>query len=112
MPRSGQAFITATAFYRSVRLQTNSAECFDVTTILSNHHSKFGITCFQCNNELIAPERSEYRNERQVHHIWRCGECNFRFESVVLFPAIDKSMRDITTGAVIFPSLFPSLLVA
>jgi hypothetical protein len=29
-----------------------------------------------------------------------------------VFPADSKSMRDIKTGEVIFPSLFPSLLVA
>ena len=37
-----------------------------MTTILSNRRSKFGMTCVQCSNELIAPEWSEYRNERQV----------------------------------------------
>ena len=83
-----------------------------MTTILFHRLSKFGITCVQCNNEVVAPERSEYRNERQVRHLWRCGECDFRFELVVSFPAIDKSMRDITTGDLIFASLFPSLLVA
>ena len=51
-----------------------------MTTILFHRLSKFGITCVQCNNEVIAPERSEYRNERQVRHLWRCGECDFRFE--------------------------------
>ena len=33
-----------------------------MTTILFNPRSKFGMTCVQCNNELIAPEWSEYRN--------------------------------------------------
>jgi hypothetical protein len=83
-----------------------------MTTILSNRRSKFGITCIQCSNTLIAPERSEYRNERQVRHLWYCWECDFCFESVVSFPAETNSMKDIKTGDVIFPSLFPSLLVA
>ena len=43
-----------------------------MTTILSNPRSKFGMTCVQCSNELIAPEWSEYRNERQIHHVWHC----------------------------------------
>ncbi len=63
-------------------------------------------------NELIAPELSQYQNERQIGHLWHCPECDLCFESVVSFPAVDKPMRDIKTGNVIFPSLFPSLLVA
>ena len=51
-----------------------------MTTILSNRRSKFGMTCVQCSNELIAPEWSEYRNERQIHHVWRCWKCDYRFE--------------------------------
>ena len=42
-----------------------------MTTILSNPRSKFGMTCVQCSDELIAPEWSKYRNERQVHHASR-----------------------------------------
>jgi hypothetical protein len=83
-----------------------------MTTILSSRRSKFGMTCAQCSNELIAPEWSGYRNERQVVHSWHCWECDFYFESVVSFPAVTKSMRDIKTGGVIYPSLFPELLVA
>jgi hypothetical protein len=83
-----------------------------MTTILSNRRSKFGMSCVQCSNELIAPERSEYRNERQVHHVWNCPKCNACFGSLVVFPADTKSMRDIKTGKVTFPSLLPSLLVA
>jgi hypothetical protein len=62
--------------------------------------------------ELIAPEWSEYRIERQVHHVWHCPKYNACFGSLVVFPADTKSMRDIKTGKIIFPSLFPSLLVA
>jgi ribosomal protein L37AE/L43A len=76
-----------------------------MTTILSNRRSKFGMTCIQCSNELIAPECSEYRNERQVRHLWHCWECDFRFESLVSFPAVIKSMKNIKTGGDILPSL-------
>jgi hypothetical protein len=76
-----------------------------MTTILSNRRSKFGMTCVQCSNELIAPEWSEYRNERQVRHLWHCWECDFRFESLVSFPAVTRLMKDIKTGGDIFPSL-------
>ena len=83
-----------------------------MTTILFHRLSNFGINCVQCSNKLIAPERSEYRNERQVHHVWHCPKCSACFGSLFVFPANSKSMRDIKTGDVIFPSLFPSLLVA
>ncbi|MGA2842660.1 MAG: hypothetical protein ABSG18_21325 [Steroidobacteraceae bacterium] len=79
-----------------------------MTTILSNRRSKFGMTCVQCSNELIAPEWSEYRNERQVRHLWHCWKCDWSFESLVSFPAVTKSMKDIKTG----DNIFPSLLVA
>ena len=52
-----------------------------MTTMLSSRRSKFGMTCVQCSSELIAPERSEFRNERQVRHLWHCWECDFCFES-------------------------------
>ncbi len=65
-----------------------------MTTILFHRLSKFGITCVQCNNEVIAPERSEYRNERQVRHLWRCGECDDRLEAEVTFSAAPK-MSDL-----------------
>jgi hypothetical protein len=85
-----------------------------MTTILSNRRSKFGMSCLQCDNELIAPERSEYLNDRRgrAYHVWHCPKCSFCFESLVPFPADTKSMKDIRTGDVIFPSLFPSLLAA
>ena len=83
-----------------------------MTTILSSRRSKFGMTCVQCSSELIAPERSEFRNERQVRHLWHCWECDFCFESLISFPAVTETMRNIKTRDVIFPSLFPPLLVA
>jgi hypothetical protein len=91
-----------------------------MTTVLSNRRSKFGMTCVHCDNELIAPKWSQYQSERRIRHLWHCSECDLCFESAVSFPAVDKPMvpgvdepmRDFKTGNVIFPSLFPSLLVA
>ena len=74
-------------------------------TILSNRLFTFGMTCVQCRGDLIAPEWSEYRNERQIRHLWHCWECDFCFESLVSFPAVTKSMKDIKTGHYIYPSL-------
>jgi hypothetical protein len=86
-----------------------------MTTIRSGRRSSFGTSCIQCGNELIAPDASEYWGEywsdAHVCHTWRCAKCTCRFESLVTFQVDSKSMKD-TTGRIIFPSLFPSLLVA
>ena len=68
--------------------------------------------CVQCSTELVAPERSEYWSDRHACHVWLCTKCSACFESLVLFPTDTNSMKDIKTGDIIFPSLFPSLLVA
>ena len=31
-----------------------------MTTILSSRRTKYGMTCVQCSNELIAPDRSAH----------------------------------------------------
>jgi hypothetical protein len=58
------------------------------------------MNCIQCGNGLIAPEWSEYRNERRVHHVWRCCKCAACFETI----ADTRSIKEFTTGD-IFPSL-------
>ena len=65
--------------------------------------SSFGLKCIRCRDELIAPEWSECRNERQVHHFWRCWKCDCRFESLVSFPADGKSIKDVMTRGDVFP---------
>jgi hypothetical protein len=74
-----------------------------MSVMVSNRRCSFGITCVKCSSELIAPELSEYRNERQVHHVWRCAECDCRFESLVSFPADHTSIKDIMTRRDVFP---------
>jgi hypothetical protein len=68
--------------------------------------SSFGVKCVQCSNELIAPERSEYWNERHLSHLWHCPKCNCCFETAVLASA--NSPTDIT----IIDNILPPLLVA
>jgi hypothetical protein len=65
---------------------------------VSKRQSSFGMRCVQCGDELLASEWSEYRNERQVHHVWSCWKCDCCFETF----ANIKTRDDI----------FPSLLVA
>ena len=43
---------------------------------MPTRRSSFGADCAHCGKELIAPERSEYRDERHVLHIWRCPKCD------------------------------------
>jgi alpha-acetolactate decarboxylase len=72
-------------------------------TTAFKRRSSFGIECVQCNGELIVPERSEYRKDSDIRHIWRCPKCSCRFESLVTFNADTKSMSVIRTGDVISP---------
>jgi hypothetical protein len=75
---------------------------------VSTRHSSFGMKCVQCGNELIAPERSEYWSDKRTCHIWYCRKCSCCFDSLVLFTAETKSMKNTTTR----DDIFPSLLVA
>ena len=36
--------------------------------------------CVQCDNELVAPERSEYWSNKHACHIWLCPTCSACFE--------------------------------
>jgi ribosomal protein L37AE/L43A len=66
--------------------------------------------CSQCSTELVAPERSEYWNDRRACHIWLCSKCNMCFESLVSFPA--EPMRDVAIRPIISPSLLPPLPIS
>jgi hypothetical protein len=61
--------------------------------IASKRRSSFGTNCVQCDNELIAPERSEYRDERQIRHLWHCSKCDCSFE--IIPTAHTKSIKHI-----------------
>ena len=42
-------------------------------------------TCPQCQAWLLAPDWSEYLNERCVRHAWSCEVCGYEFETAVFF---------------------------
>ena len=44
-------------------------------------------SCPQCSAWLLAPDWSEYLNERCARHIWSCDACGYEFETAVFFPA-------------------------
>ena len=62
--------------------------------IASKRRSSFGTNCVQCDNELIAPARSEFRDERQIRHFWHCRECDFCFE----FGRLVSCRRQVNEG--------------
>ncbi len=41
--------------------------------------------CPQCGEWLLAPDWSEYFNERCVRHTWSCQRCRYEFETAVFF---------------------------
>jgi rubredoxin len=41
--------------------------------------------CPQCSAALLAPDWSEYLNERCVRHTWSCEACGYQFETAVYF---------------------------
>ena len=44
-------------------------------------------SCPQCSKRLLAPDWSEYLNERCVRHTWSCEACGYEFETAVFFAA-------------------------
>jgi hypothetical protein len=69
-----------------------------MTTMVSQRRSTFGINCVQCDNELIAPEWSEYRSRHQNRHLWRCPECDCCFATIV------ETESDIIIADYVLPS--------
>lgn len=47
--------------------------------------------CPQCSGWLLAPNWSEYLNERCVRHTWSCDACGYDFETTVVFPAAQRA---------------------
>ncbi len=45
--------------------------------------------CPQCNEWLVAPDWSEYLNDRCVRHTWSCEACGYEFETAVFFSTPD-----------------------
>jgi hypothetical protein len=74
----------------------------------STRRPDYGMTCFQCGDLIIAPEWSEYEDERHVLNLWSCTECGCQFETEALVPANSESVSDEFA----IRAFFPSLLVA
>jgi ribosomal protein L37AE/L43A len=35
---------------------------------------------------LLAPEWSEYLDDRHIRHLWSCDTCGYEFETTVRYP--------------------------
>jgi hypothetical protein len=44
--------------------------------MVSNRRSTLGINCVRCSDELIAPDKSEYRAGTYIRHLWHCSNCS------------------------------------
>jgi hypothetical protein len=59
--------------------QTKTA---DASARLATHSKN---NCAQCGEWLLAPDWSEYFNDRCVRHTWACDACGYQFETAVFF---------------------------
>ena len=66
-----------------------------MATMVPNRRSTFGIICVQCHEELIAPDKSEYRAGTHIRHLWHCSNCSARFESIEQIPVEAMTSDDI-----------------
>ena len=47
----------------------------------TNNYFPYGIACAECNDRLIAPNRSEYLSDHHIRHSWSCESCDHQFET-------------------------------
>jgi uncharacterized protein with PIN domain len=47
------------------------------------NRSPYGMACTECSEFVIAPECSEYVDEREARHFWSCENCGHYIETVV-----------------------------
>jgi hypothetical protein len=73
-----------------------------MATMIPNRRSTFGASCVRCHEDLIAPDKSEYRAGIHIRHLWHCPNCSAHFESIEQIPVEAMTTDDI----------LPSLLVA
>ena len=75
-----------------------------MATMVPNRRSTFGTNCIHCKDELIAPERSEYRQGTDRHHLrhlWHCSNCETSFESLESIPVAAMATDDVFPSALV-----------
>ncbi len=73
---------------------------------IAAYRSGYGMTCVQCGDLVIAPEWSEYVNERLVLNLWSCTNCGFQFDTEAHMPADAEPKTDSS----VFEELYPPLV--
>ena len=53
-------------------------------------HARPIVNCAQCGKRIYAAEWSEYLDDRHVRHLWACEACDYQFETLVRFPAVER----------------------
>jgi hypothetical protein len=72
----------------------------------TNNYLPYGIACAECDDRLIAPNRSEYLSEHHIRHSWSCKSCDhqfetseyLRFEAMSISPHPSSVTRTVRTG--------------
>jgi hypothetical protein len=72
-----------------------------VATMVPDRRSTFRINCVRCNDELIAPEKSEYHDGKFIRHLWLCSKCRTRFETIESIPVEVMMTDDIAPSPLI-----------
>ena len=49
---------------------------------VDENYSSYGIACVRCDDQLIAPNWSEFVSEFHVRHFWSCESCGRQFETL------------------------------
>ena len=52
-----------------------------IMVLATNNDSLYGTACIRCDDDVIAPDESQYVSERHVNHSWSCDGCGLRFET-------------------------------
>jgi hypothetical protein len=71
-----------------------------MVTMVSIRRSTSGINCGRCTDELIAPEKSEYRHGMHIRHLWYCSNCEASLESLESIPVEAMTTDDIFPSTV------------
>jgi len=53
-----------------------------LTTAMDNR-ARYGWSCTECKNLLVAPKWSAYVSNHEVRHVWSCENCGREIETVI-----------------------------
>ncbi len=74
-----------------------------MATVTPNRRSSFGMKCVRCKDDLIAPEKSEYRHGTHIRYQWYFASCKNSFDSLESIPVEAMTTDDIFPASVAAP---------